>query len=170
MKYRQSSWTHSRRPKCQSLNPPMVMICQNHPHRFWLKFNPSIYSKHVKTVWSATVSYIYIYKQQFAIIRDLRRLWPAIYEIDIKSRVFQEFFKTLWSWGKLLFEDGEPLTFPEFMDAILTLRGSNQTTVKDRMGHARCCNHQPAVLGIIQYRFSWELKKIITVFTGNSLN
>ena len=113
---------------------------------------------------------IYIYKQQFAIIRDLRRLWPAIYEIDIKSRVFQEFFKTLWSWGKLLFEDGEPLTFPEFMDAILTLRGSNQTTVKDRMGHARCCNHQPAVLGIIQYRFSWELKKIITVFTGNSLN
>lgn len=33
--------------------------------------------------------------------------------------------------GKLLFEDGEPLTFPEFMDAILTLRGSNQTTVKD---------------------------------------
>eukprot|EP00434_Breviolum_minutum_P033556 symbB.v1.2.029693.t1/scaffold3274.1/size59892/1 len=33
--------------------------------------------------------------------------------------------------GKLLFEDGEPLTFGEFMDAILTLRGSNQTTVKD---------------------------------------
>eukprot|EP00438_Fugacium_kawagutii_P012315 Skav221946 [mRNA] locus=scaffold195:486478:491102:+ [translate_table: standard] len=32
---------------------------------------------------------------------------------------------------KLLFEDGEPLTFPEFMDAILTLRGSNQTTVKE---------------------------------------
>lgn len=34
--------------------------------------------------------------------------------------------------GKLLFEDGEPLTFGEFMDAILTLRGTNQTTVKDR--------------------------------------
>ncbi|CAK9026451.1 unnamed protein product [Durusdinium trenchii] len=33
--------------------------------------------------------------------------------------------------GKLLFEDGEPLTFGEFMDAILTLRGTNQTTVKD---------------------------------------
>ncbi|CAJ1388363.1 unnamed protein product, partial [Effrenium voratum] len=34
-------------------------------------------------------------------------------------------------YGRLLFEDGEPLTFKEFMDAILTLRGSNQTTVKD---------------------------------------
>jgi len=34
-------------------------------------------------------------------------------------------------YGKLLFEDGEPLTFGEFMDAILTLRGSNRTTVKD---------------------------------------
>ena len=33
--------------------------------------------------------------------------------------------------GKLLFEDGEPLTFPDFMRGILTLRGSNQTTVKD---------------------------------------
>jgi len=34
-------------------------------------------------------------------------------------------------YGKLLFEDGEPLTFGEFMRCILTLRGSNQTTVKD---------------------------------------
>ncbi|CAE7947766.1 CACNA1H [Symbiodinium sp. KB8] len=34
-------------------------------------------------------------------------------------------------YGKLLFEDGVPLTFPEFMESILTLRGSNQTTVKD---------------------------------------
>lgn len=34
-------------------------------------------------------------------------------------------------YGKLLFEDGEPLTFPDFMRGILTLRGSNQTTVKD---------------------------------------
>ncbi|OLP91461.1 Sodium channel protein 1 brain [Symbiodinium microadriaticum] len=34
-------------------------------------------------------------------------------------------------YGQLLFEDGQPLTFGEFMDAILTLRGSNQTTVKD---------------------------------------
>ena len=33
--------------------------------------------------------------------------------------------------GKLLFEDGMPLTFGEFMRGILTLRGSNQTTVKD---------------------------------------
>eukprot|EP00913_Durusdinium_trenchii_P007481 g7033.t1 len=33
--------------------------------------------------------------------------------------------------GKLLFEDGEPLTFGEFMDAILTLRGTNQTTCED---------------------------------------
>lgn len=32
--------------------------------------------------------------------------------------------------GKLLFEDGEPLTFGDFMRGILTLRGSNQTTVK----------------------------------------
>lgn len=32
---------------------------------------------------------------------------------------------------RLLFEDGEPLTFGEFMDAMLTLRGSNSTTVKD---------------------------------------
>jgi len=34
-------------------------------------------------------------------------------------------------YSKLLFEDGEPLSFGEFMDAMLTLRGSNQTTVKD---------------------------------------
>ncbi|CAK8989614.1 Voltage-dependent T-type calcium channel subunit alpha-1G (Voltage-gated calcium channel subunit alpha Cav3.1) [Durusdinium trenchii] len=34
-------------------------------------------------------------------------------------------------YGKLLFEDGEPLTFGDFMKGILTLRGSNQTTVKD---------------------------------------
>jgi len=34
-------------------------------------------------------------------------------------------------YGKLLFEDGEPLTFGDFMRGILTLRGSNQTTVKD---------------------------------------
>ena len=34
--------------------------------------------------------------------------------------------------GKLLFEDGEPLTFGDFMKGILTLRGSNQTTVKAR--------------------------------------
>eukprot|EP00913_Durusdinium_trenchii_P028016 g26267.t1 len=33
-------------------------------------------------------------------------------------------------YGKLLFEDGEPLTFGDFMKGILTLRGSNQTTVK----------------------------------------
>lgn len=31
----------------------------------------------------------------------------------------------------MLFEDGEPLTFGDFMRGILTLRGSNQTTVKD---------------------------------------
>jgi hypothetical protein len=31
----------------------------------------------------------------------------------------------------LLFEDGEPLTFGDFMRGILTLRGSNQTTVKE---------------------------------------
>ena len=35
------------------------------------------------------------------------------------------------SCPRLLFEDGEPLTFGEFMDAMLTLRGSNHTTVKD---------------------------------------
>lgn len=34
-------------------------------------------------------------------------------------------------YGKLLFEDGQPLTFGDFMKGILTLRGSNQTTVKD---------------------------------------
>ncbi|CAK9113664.1 Voltage-dependent T-type calcium channel subunit alpha-1G (Voltage-gated calcium channel subunit alpha Cav3.1) [Durusdinium trenchii] len=34
-------------------------------------------------------------------------------------------------YGRLLFEDGEPLTFGDFMRGILTLRGSNQTTVKD---------------------------------------
>ncbi|CAJ1387676.1 unnamed protein product [Effrenium voratum] len=34
-------------------------------------------------------------------------------------------------YGKLLFEDGEKLTFGDFMRGILTLRGSNQTTVKD---------------------------------------
>ena len=28
-------------------------------------------------------------------------------------------------------EDGEPLTFAEFMEGMMTLRGSNQTTVKD---------------------------------------
>eukprot|EP00913_Durusdinium_trenchii_P019614 g18439.t1 len=31
-------------------------------------------------------------------------------------------------YGRLLFEDGEPLTFGDFMRGILTLRGSNQTT------------------------------------------
>ncbi|CAL1142911.1 unnamed protein product [Cladocopium goreaui] len=34
-------------------------------------------------------------------------------------------------YGILLFEDGEPLTFAEFMEGMLTLRGSNHTTVKD---------------------------------------
>lgn len=34
-------------------------------------------------------------------------------------------------YGILLFEDGEPLTFAEFMQGMLTLRGSNHTTVKD---------------------------------------
>lgn len=34
-------------------------------------------------------------------------------------------------YGHLLFEDGEPLTFAEFMEGMMTLRGSNQTTVKD---------------------------------------
>ncbi|CAJ1408463.1 unnamed protein product [Effrenium voratum] len=34
-------------------------------------------------------------------------------------------------YGKLLFEDGEIVTFTEFMHAMLTLRGSNTTTVKD---------------------------------------
>ena len=37
--------------------------------------------------------------------------------------------------GKLLFEDGQPLTFGDFMKGILTLRGSNQTTVKDARLH-----------------------------------
>lgn len=34
-------------------------------------------------------------------------------------------------YGKLLFEDGQPLTFGEFLEGMLMLRGSNQTTVKD---------------------------------------
>ena len=38
--------------------------------------------------------------------------------------------------GKLLFEDGQPLTFGEFLEGMLMLRGSNQTTVKDGHGMA----------------------------------
>jgi len=34
-------------------------------------------------------------------------------------------------YGKLLFEDEQPLTFGEFLEGMLMLRGSNQTTVKD---------------------------------------
>lgn len=34
-------------------------------------------------------------------------------------------------YGKLLMEDGQPLTFGEFLESMLLLRGSNQTTVKD---------------------------------------
>eukprot|EP00913_Durusdinium_trenchii_P032307 g30249.t1 len=34
-------------------------------------------------------------------------------------------------YGKLLFEDGQPLTFGELLEGMLMLRGSNQTTVKD---------------------------------------
>mmetsp|Transcript_61906 Transcript_61906/g.145067 ORF Transcript_61906/g.145067 Transcript_61906/m.145067 type:complete len:623 (+) Transcript_61906:28-1896(+) len=34
-------------------------------------------------------------------------------------------------YGSLLFEDGQPLTFGEFLEGMLLLRGSNQTTVKD---------------------------------------
>lgn len=52
------------------------------------------------------------------------------------------FVGLLWWWvdsGRLLFEDGEPLTFGDFMRGILTLRGSNQTTVKDTLGYT--CTH-----------------------------
>mmetsp|Transcript_17458 Transcript_17458/g.30330 ORF Transcript_17458/g.30330 Transcript_17458/m.30330 type:complete len:386 (+) Transcript_17458:534-1691(+) len=34
-------------------------------------------------------------------------------------------------YGKLLFEEGLTVTFPQFMESILTLRGSNHSTVKD---------------------------------------
>eukprot|EP00441_Pelagodinium_beii_P038469 CAMPEP_0197631874 /NCGR_PEP_ID=MMETSP1338-20131121/8893_1 /TAXON_ID=43686 ORGANISM="Pelagodinium beii, Strain RCC1491" /NCGR_SAMPLE_ID=MMETSP1338 /ASSEMBLY_ACC=CAM_ASM_000754 /LENGTH=796 /DNA_ID=CAMNT_0043203413 /DNA_START=72 /DNA_END=2462 /DNA_ORIENTATION=+ len=34
-------------------------------------------------------------------------------------------------YGKMLFEDGEPLSFPDFMNGMLMLRGTNNTTVKD---------------------------------------
>lgn len=33
--------------------------------------------------------------------------------------------------GKMLFEDGQEVSFVDFMHAMLTLRGSNKTTVKD---------------------------------------
>ncbi|CAE7348419.1 CACNA1S [Symbiodinium natans] len=36
-----------------------------------------------------------------------------------------------YDYGKLLFEDGEKASFVDFMQAMLTLRGSNKTTVKD---------------------------------------
>ena len=44
--------------------------------------------------------------------------------------------------GKLLFEDGQPLTFGEFLEGMLMLRGSNQTTVKD--GHGMGATRQEA--------------------------
>mmetsp|Transcript_73541 Transcript_73541/g.172260 ORF Transcript_73541/g.172260 Transcript_73541/m.172260 type:complete len:274 (-) Transcript_73541:146-967(-) len=34
-------------------------------------------------------------------------------------------------YGKLLFEDGQPLSFGDFLEGMLLLRGSNQCTVKD---------------------------------------
>ena len=40
----------------------MVMICQNHPHRFWLKINPSIYG-----IYSILYSNLRREKKQFAI-------------------------------------------------------------------------------------------------------
>ncbi|CAE7252670.1 CACNA1S, partial [Symbiodinium necroappetens] len=36
-----------------------------------------------------------------------------------------------YDYGRLLFEDGEKASFVDFMQAMLTLRGSNKTTVKD---------------------------------------
>lgn len=46
------------------------------------------------------------------------------------NRLGVEIYAAL-EYGKLLFEDGQPLTFGEFLEGMLMLRGSNQTTVKD---------------------------------------
>eukprot|EP00435_Cladocopium_sp_Y103_P062843 s271_g24.t1 len=61
-------------------------------------------------------------------------------------------------YGKLLFEDGEPLTFGDFMKGILTLRGSNQTTVKDivdlRKFTADEFNHLQEVLEVVNQQLA----------------
>eukprot|EP00434_Breviolum_minutum_P033560 symbB.v1.2.029697.t1/scaffold3274.1/size59892/5 len=61
-------------------------------------------------------------------------------------------------YGKLLFEDGEPLTFGDFMKGILTLRGSNQTTVKDivdlRKFTADEFSHLQGVLEVVNQQLS----------------
>lgn len=60
--------------------------------------------------------------------------------------------------GKLLFEDGQPLTFGDFMKGILTLRGTNQTTVKDivdlRKFTADEFSHLQEVLEVVNQQLS----------------
>jgi hypothetical protein len=86
------------------------------------------------------IQYVY-----YGCLQTIRYLWESVWQHEFafantmivcpsfyQRRVLNTRLKRIS--GKLLFEDGEPLTFGDFMKGILTLRGSNQTTVKD----ARC--------------------------------
>ena len=70
----------------------------------------------------------------------------------------------------MLFEDGEPFTFGEFMDAMLTLRGSNSTTVKD-IAHLAASSHAGGIrdtaMGTFKKPWPWN---IVTRFNGYSWN
>lgn len=73
-------------------------------------------------------------------VQRFRRLWAKLKcTMPMQPQLFLSRGKlasAVWiiscqDYGHLLFEDGEPLTFAEFMEGMMTLRGSNQTTVKD---------------------------------------
>mmetsp|Transcript_55068 Transcript_55068/g.103224 ORF Transcript_55068/g.103224 Transcript_55068/m.103224 type:complete len:146 (+) Transcript_55068:15-452(+) len=65
-----------------------------------------------------------ISEQEFVAVLSKREAVTALQSLDVDVEAALDY-------GKLLFEDGEPLTFQDFMKGILTLRGKNQTTVKD---------------------------------------
>lgn len=111
---------------------------------------------------------IYIYKQ-FAIISDLRRFWPAICEIDIKSPVFQVFFsKSYVKLRKVIVWRWRTSNLPRVHGRHPNFAGL-QSDHRQGSGHgAGAATINPRCLE--EYRFSWELQKEITVLTGNSLN
>ncbi|CAJ1364340.1 unnamed protein product, partial [Effrenium voratum] len=62
--------------------------------------------------------------------QEFERLMEMPEALIALNRLGVELYAAL-EYGKLLFEDGQPLTFAELLEGILMLRGSNQTTVKD---------------------------------------
>lgn len=63
-------------------------------------------------------------------VQEFERLLEKPDAVAALQRLGVDLYAAL-EYGKLLFEDGQPLTFGELLEGMLMLRGSNQTTVKD---------------------------------------